>query len=97
MSEYDFSKYVVEAAGGPFKLNVPASGDKKAYQIVVGPPDAEKTLQLDEVTTMRARCRIICGDKWPEIYELMKDKHPSGLDLLISDILDHFKVDTSGN
>lgn len=90
---YSFESYATEAdAREPFRLDL-SDGE----QIVIPHPDVETTLLIEEAQFTRDRLRLICGDQFERIMDLLKSKDGETLNRLVDDMAAHFKVGGSGN
>ncbi len=86
--EYDFDSYLAEARPTEFVLRV--ASDRT---IIIEPPDVETLLKLDEARTARRTLELLCGQRWSEVFELIKAKHPGALEKLSTDIRRHFNLE----
>lgn len=88
MKTYRFDQYVQDAAVEPFRLEI--SPDET---IVIEAPDGNAVLQLEEVGSSRERLRLLCGEQFDRVVELIGNKPPAVLKRLSQDMARHFAVD----
>ncbi len=83
---YDFDSYLREAQPLPFVLNGPDG------QISIDPPTADVMLRFEEAPTSRRRLQVLCGDKWDDVFALLRDR-PAGVMLKLTvDMIRHFNL-----
>jgi len=85
---YKFDSYLAEARPTDFALEL--SHDE---MIVIGPPDVETMLKMDEARTARRMLELLCGDQYSKVYELIKHRHSGVLERLAKDMRAHFNLE----
>lgn len=71
---------------------LPVDGDK---DIVIPYPDAIKSMEYEELTTVRAQLRCLTGAEFPRILELCRGRDVSVIQDLISDMWDFWDDDSN--
>ncbi len=83
---YDFDAYLREAQPLPFVLNGPDG------EISIDPPTADVMLRFEEAPTSRRRLQVLCGERWDEVYALLRDRPAGVLLKLTMDMIRHFNL-----
>lgn len=87
---YDFDSYLTEAIPTQFVLNVP-----EGESIVIDPPDTDTLFLIDEAVTARETLKLLCGEQWDRVYELIRHRDPAVTSKLVGDVRKHFRIDQS--
>lgn len=82
---YALARYINEATKKPFPFIV---DDTKTIEIEQ--PSSQVVLVIDQAENTEEAFRMMVGDKFDEIVEVIGDQPGGVLKLLINDIRDHF-------
>lgn len=84
---FALARYINEATSKPFELIV---DDKRS--ITIEQPSSQDVLMIDQAANTEEAFRIMVGDKFDEVMEVIGDTPGRVLKLLIDDVRDHFKL-----
>jgi hypothetical protein len=84
---YKFDQYVEEARTDPFRLEANGS------VIEISAPTSETMLKMDFTTSPRTALRLLCGNVFEDVYELLAPQPASVLNRLLADMMGHFGAD----
>lgn len=82
---YKFDRYVSEAKAAPFVLEI---GDGDLIEIPA--PDGETVLRIEESRSSRKTLRLLCGEQFDRVSDLVSVAPAGVLTSLVSDMVEHF-------
>lgn len=88
MKKYRLDQYIQDATIPPFPLEV---SDEET--ILIKAPDGDTVLAVEEATSSRARLRLLCGEQFNRVLELIGKENFGVMTALVMDMMRHFGFD----